>query len=96
MSAGNTQLRSLHELYGEKEQPWSEKTEPIIRFWKGESGMLGIAILCCPFRSTLPALLAAPYTLLPVGNDMSHRRPEGSRVLRVSRKAEGHVVEGRW
>ena len=38
MSVGNTQLRSLHELYGEKEEPWSEKTEPIIRFWESESG----------------------------------------------------------
>ena len=38
MSVGNTQLRSLHELYGEKERPWSEKTEPIIRFWESESG----------------------------------------------------------
>ena len=37
MSVGNTQLRSLHELYGEKEHPWSEKTEPIIRFWESES-----------------------------------------------------------
>src|SRR5215470_8974567 len=38
MSVGNTQLRSLHELYGEEELPWSEKTEPIIRFWESESG----------------------------------------------------------
>ena len=61
--------------------------------------MLGIAILfslCCPFRSTLPGLLAAPYTLLRGGNDMRHRRAKGPRVLRGIRKAEGHVVEGRW
>ena len=38
MSVGNTQLRSLHELYGEKERPWSERTEPIIRFWESDSG----------------------------------------------------------
>src|SRR6516225_9396807 len=38
MSVDNTRLRSLHELYGEKDLPWSEKTEPIIRFWESESG----------------------------------------------------------
>jgi hypothetical protein len=38
MSVGNTQLRSLHEVYGEKEHPWSDKTEAIIRFWESESG----------------------------------------------------------
>ena len=38
MSVDNTRLRSLHELYGEKERPWSEKTEPIIGFWESESG----------------------------------------------------------
>src|SRR6516225_4878242 len=61
--------------------------------------MLGIAILfsvCCSLRSPLPALLPAPYTLLPGGNDMGHGRSEGSRVLRVSGKAEGHIAEGRW
>lgn len=25
-------------LYGEKEQPWSERSEPIIRFWESDSG----------------------------------------------------------
>src|SRR6516165_10438402 len=61
--------------------------------------MLGIAILfsvCCSLRSPLPALLAAPHTLLPFGNDMGHGRSEGSRVLRGSRKAEGHAPESRW
>jgi hypothetical protein len=38
MSEVDTQARSLHDLYGEKEQPWSERTEPIIRFWESDSG----------------------------------------------------------
>ena len=56
--------------------------------------MLRIAILfslCCPFRSALRAQLTAPYALLSGGNDMGHGWPEGSRVLRGIRKAEGHV-----
>lgn len=38
MSEVDTQPRTLHDLYGEKEQPWSERTEPIIRFWESETG----------------------------------------------------------
>jgi hypothetical protein len=29
---------SLQELCGEKEQPWSERGEPIIRFWESDTG----------------------------------------------------------
>lgn len=61
--------------------------------------MLGIAILFSirrPFRSPLSAVLAAPHPLLPVDNDMRYRRPEGPRVLRGFRKAEGHPTESRW
>jgi hypothetical protein len=100
MSAGNTQLRSLHELYGEKERPWSEKTEAIIRFWESESGecwgLPFFSLSAARFVQHSQPLLAAPYTLLPGGNDMGHGRPSGSRVLRGSRKAEGHFVESRW
>jgi hypothetical protein len=38
MNVDDAQPKLLHELYGEKEQPWSEKSEPIIRFWESESG----------------------------------------------------------
>ena len=38
MSVGNTQLRSLHELYGKRSVPGARRREPIIRFWESESG----------------------------------------------------------
>ena len=38
MSVDDTQPRLLQDLCGQKEQPWSEKTEPIIRFWESDSG----------------------------------------------------------
>jgi len=41
---GDNAFRSLHELYGEKEQPWRERTEPIVRFWRVWR-MLGLSVL---------------------------------------------------
>lgn len=38
MSEVDTQPKSLHEQDGEKEQPWSERSESIIRFWESDSG----------------------------------------------------------
>jgi hypothetical protein len=38
MSEVDTLPMSLHEQYGEKEQPWSERSEPVIRFWESDSG----------------------------------------------------------
>jgi hypothetical protein len=32
------ELRTLNELYGEKDQPWRDRGEPIIRFWESDTG----------------------------------------------------------
>jgi len=58
--------------------------------------MLGIAILfslCCPFRSAVPAILAAPYARLPVSNDLGDWRPKGFEFYEALAKQRATLLK---
>ena len=61
----DSHVATLHDFYGQRDQPWQDRSEPIIRFWDSESGE------CFGF----------PFFCLSVVRFLPHEQPYSQRLI---------------